>query len=222
MTTSSENNVAFVSFVEGSEEENLEKLKKYFSFDAAHWASIRAREFGDFIVPKFACIKLSGQVIDGVPTPTHFTYYVEHAGTLITDTDIEHYHRHHMVCDHVLERNLNDGKGGVNVNACPDLKTAATIRAQRFGKEIRSGIAGAYGIEDELEKLISSGEVAIAALEKVLELDHTIPEIWPGTIVSGELSLEQASEITGQPPEDVARYADILQLEGKVSFDGQT
>lgn len=223
MTTSPENNIAFVSFIEGGEEEKAEKLAKFFRKDAARWANLRIREFGDFIVPKFACIKLSGQVKDGEPTQAHFSYYVEHAGTLITDNGIEEYHRHHVVCDHVLERNFNDGRGGIDVNKCLDLRVAVNIRGRRFGKEIRSGIAIANRLEDdELENLISPGEISISAIEKALILDRSIPELWPGTIVSGELTLEQASEITGQPLEDVVRYADILQLEGKIDFDGET
>src|SRR5437868_6918197 len=99
MVTQPENNIAFISLVDGTEEERSEKVRKFFRDDAARWASMRTREYGDFIVPKYVCIKLSGKVKDGEPTPIHHTYYVEHAGILIAD-GIEEYHRHHLVCDH--------------------------------------------------------------------------------------------------------------------------
>jgi hypothetical protein len=90
MSTSPESNVVFISFMEGNEEEKTDKLRKYFRNDAANWASFRAHEFGELILPKFACITLSGQIKEGQPTSAHSTYYVEHSGTLFTDTYLKY------------------------------------------------------------------------------------------------------------------------------------
>ena len=214
-----ENNVVFLSFNEGLEEERTERLNKFFKDDVARWASYRSQNFGDYIVPKHVAINISGQIKDGEATPPHHTYYVEHGGIRISDDDIEEYHRHHVVCDCVLQRNLNDGQGGVNINACPELRRATSLRARRFGAEIRNGLVLE---KDPFEAVIASSKIAMAALETVLLLDYSAPEIWPGTIMSGVLSLEQASEITGEPEEEVVWYAQTLEAEGKITFDGET
>jgi hypothetical protein len=224
MIASAENNVVFLSFTEGSEEERQTRLQQYFNGDIARWASMRAHQFGELIIPKHVCIRLSGTIRNGNVSPPHRTYYVEHAGTRIADTadTIEEYHCHHMVCDCVLKKNLNDGQGGVDLNACSELRIAARHRARRFGSDIRDSFSDSCEIESDINKiLVLSDKAAVAAIETALLVDSTDPEAWPGTVVSGELPIEQASEITGQPLENVVWYADVLQSAGKAIFDGK-
>lgn len=213
-------NVIFVSFIEGTEEERHDKIRRYFRGNVPKWASDRARRIGDIIIPKHACITLSGNINDGEPTPAHRTFYIEHSG-MIPMTE-EKYHRHHMVCDCVLKRNLNDGQGGVNLEACFDLHLAANLRARRFGKDILSAPDSLDELEtDPYRILVGGDQIALAAIETALSADAVMPEIWPGTVVSGEMPVEQVGELTGQPLENVVWLAEVLQSQGKVAFDGQ-
>lgn len=209
----------FVSFVDTSEEDRQQKMGQFLSANFLEWAHQRATALGDWIIPKHVCVTLPGRIEAGQPTANHSTYFVEHRG--LNPRTEEIFHVHHMMCDCVTRKDLNDQGSGVNLGACTYLEATAKLRALRFGAEIRGGTLATVIPEAAHEAAFANENVAMQGIETALVKDKFEPESWPGTVISGRLSVEQAVLITAQEPDVVVWSAELMQSQGKIVFDGQ-
>lgn len=212
--------LVFVSFIEGAPEDRADKLTRFFRGDSARWASNRFRRMGDIIVPKHACFSIVGNPATAKELRPHSTFFVEHK--YIDPQTEETRHLHHIVCDCALRKKLTDKEGNVTLEACPELERVAKLRAQRYGRDLSESLATHVERDDQLEALFADEHFVVEAIDHVLTVDKTRPEVWPGTIVSGELPVGQVVEMIGRPREEVADAAKILQQVGRVEFDGET
>jgi hypothetical protein len=210
--------LVFVSFIEGTPEDREDKLAKFFRGGAAKWASNRFRRMGDVIIPKHACFSVVGNVATARESVPHGTYFVEHH---YTDPKTEEsHHLHHVVCDCVVHKRLTDEEGKVKLDACPELERVASLRAQRYGREFTSA-ATKLELDDQLLAIFAEEHFAVEAIEHFLAVDKVQPEVWPGTIVSGELPVAQVVQMIPRSEEEVVEAAQTLQQADRVVFDGE-
>lgn len=88
--------------------------------------------------------------------------------------------------------------------------------------KIRQSIAAYKATPSEVyEKPIGFHDVVLNAIEGVLVFDRKNPEGWFGNAVSGQHHVELMGEILRKPAEVVCLYANLLELEGRIDFDGE-
>jgi hypothetical protein len=210
----------FISLDGLEEEDRRQVISQYFSGDMLRWAGRRAMEFGDVIAPKVVYVEVT-------ETETHSVAWVEHAG--VNTATYEIFHNHHIVCDCVLCKNFNDGRGGIDTSLCDAMTRALEARAGIIGAEFQRDVTASQKnglinlMTGSLEKSreFDLESFSVNAIEQVLRSDNRHPEIWHGNAVSGSLSVDEVSHIIDQPATHILLAAEKLRKSGKADFDGE-
>lgn len=213
----------FVSFIDSSEEENRNLREELFTGELLRWAGKRLSSLGDFIMPKII-------YIEAVEDETHKVAWVEHNG--LNPKTEERFHNHHVVCECVLCKRFDNGRGSIDTSQCEVMSHALEARAQLIRAEFQPSIV-AYQESEAIDVMVPSRVIdsrnpfdieslSVSAIEQVLRSDSRHPEGWHGNVVSGSLPLEQASAIIDQPLDSTIQYAELLSKAGKVEFDGES
>jgi hypothetical protein len=210
----------FIGLDSYNETKRLELVEELFRGEILSWAAKRGQVLGDYVMPKIFYIE---------PTDTgpHKVAWVEHKGT--DGATFEPFHRYHVVCECVLCKNFNNGKGGIDTSQCEVMEHALEARAHAVGESFRRTIDVSHAHSavnvltgsSEIPKEFDFESMSLSALEQILRLDKAHPEEWQGNAVSGALPLEQAGKIIAQPLEAVRHYAELLQRSGIAEFDGE-
>jgi len=220
-TTESSPDSFFIPLVSLEEEDKQQLIREHFSGAMLRWAGNRALEYGDVVAPKVIYVESNED-------ETHRVAWVEHAG--VNTATFETFHNHHVVCDCVLCKNFNDGKGGIDTSLCEVMSRALEARAQIVGTEFQRGITASQNsglvnvMTGSMEKSneFDIESFAVNAIEQILRSDNRYPEVWHGNSVSGSLSLGEASHILDQPVSFALLAAEKLRKSGRASFDGET
>lgn len=205
-----------------SDDETRQIREELFTRELLEWAGNRASKYGDYIVPKIICL-------DTVDEP-HKVAWVEHNRTHPDSRQI--IQNHHIVCECVLCRDFNDGRGGIDTSLCVSMERVLEARARIVGADFQADISICSGYEaqnmmtgsgfSEIERRDFDFEsLSVAAIEQVLHMDQMAPETWNGNVISGALPIDQASRIIDQPLSSTYKYAVLLHKSRRVSFDGE-
>jgi len=209
------NDAVFISFPSSSLED-IEARREYFVDDIAEWAKKRARKFGDLIIAKQMYVEFAGG-------EKHSVAWVEHSGQ--DPEDGETYHVHHIACDCTRYKDPDDIDDEMEFFGCPVMQNALEERAHFVDRTYRlHDTIKSYDDEalEDYEKSSEYHDIVLGTMEDILLWDRRQPQLWLANVMSGQHSAHLMGEILRQPVESVRLYADILQLNGKIEFDGET
>lgn len=205
-----DNDRVFVSLIKKEDYEKF--IETLFTGGIADWASLRLDRYGDFVVLK--------QVYLEWPDPTqspHKVAWVQHYGL---DPDPEFDNMHHIICD--CAGHAADSSQPI---FCSVAENAILERAAYTARNWHiPEVLALYGdidvrVYDRNEEM---NDLLLRTMESILETDRDHPEEWVGNIKSGEHEVQLMSHILQQPEDVVKICAEILQLQEKVTIDGNT
>lgn len=211
----------FIPLASLEDDDRQEIIQQYFAGDILRWAGNRALEYGDVIEPKVLYVEANED-------ETHSVAWVEHTG--VNTATYEVFHNHHIVCDCVLCKNFNNGRGGIDTSLCEVMARAIEARGQMVGAKFRRDIVvsqneGVFNVltgKFEKSRQFDLESFAVTAIEQVLRSDKQHPEVWHGNAVSGSLSVEEASNIIELSEPLVLLAAEELRKSGKADFEGES
>lgn len=213
---SAEDDAVFISFPSTSLEDQNAR-REFFTGDIAEWAIIRARKFGDYIIPKQMYIERLGT------NEQHSVAWIEHSG--VDSETGDEYRIHHIACDCVRHKSVDQIPDELALLDCEVMDRGLIERAHFVERSL--GLKSIITVFEEEKKIDpqKEGELQDFILESmffILKHDKAEPYYWLGNTMSGEHTVDTMSEILGKPVEVVQMYSGILELEGRIEFDGDT
>lgn len=187
-----------------------------FEGPVAQWAELRQQRFGDTVIPRHTYLER----IDNKPHRVSWVYHNE-----LDFENGQNHCFHHIVCDCALEIEYSGTEEFYAIFGCQALmsvlnKRAWLVNATYMIDEVRSPF-----FQPELDDLGQTNayhNLGVRTIAYLLEYDARHPEGWVANVMSGEHTASLLGLVLQQQPAVVRWYAELLQQEEVIDFDGET